>query len=275
MKKFIISYAREEIICTNRVLKDAIVVVHNEEQANRYMAAGLERQNLLVSGVIPGLNGKIQQCAWIVSNLVSPGEWFVLADDDIRAVRVVEEGWYEKEYLPVEDTSFDWRKVFSNPCSVERMEKIFREMIDLSERAGVRLCGVASNENYFFRGKKYRWTGFVLGQLMLLKNEGLVFDSRFHIDDFAISADHLLRFGKVLVNNYLFADTAGWKNRKGGFGFGPEREEARRRDIGVLMREYPGLFRLKGKNDLSIKLHTLQQIERWRRDLLRKRLNIK
>ena len=95
-------------------------------------------------------------------------------------------------------------------------------------------------------------------------------------EDFRNTAEHLCRYGAVLINNYIFPVANHYEG--GGMGTYQERIPVRKQDVRLLMEKYPGLFRIKDRSgfepatDLALRLHTPKQIQAWRRELPRLRL---
>jgi hypothetical protein len=86
------------------------------------------------------------------------------------------------------------------------------------ESEGIKLGGFASTKNSFFRGKKFTRIGAVIGKVLVIqKNDKAHFDPDFFTsDDYQITAEHLLHFGRVLRNNYVYPDFP--RYMQGGLG---------------------------------------------------------
>ena len=274
LRVFVPSKDRAETITTHQVFPEATVVVHTEEQACLYRQnPTLSSRQVVVSGVPGDTFGLTRQREWIARNLVNADEWFVFADDNIRTLTAVDEEHYAVQELPVQngDARF-WKATYQTECQFNRFARITTDTVVYAESVGARLCGFALVDNPYFRGKKFRPVGYVIGKLMLMKNAELTFNHTISMEDFRNTADHLLRFGAVVVNNFLFPVAGHYE--KGGMGTYQERIEVRKRDVQRLLAMYPGLFHVKDREgfkpntDLQLRLHSTKQVKQWRAELI-------
>ena len=135
-------------------------------------------------------------------------------------------------------------------------------------------------DNCFFRGKKFRSVGYVIGKLMLWKKDSRFrFDHTITMEDFRNTAENLLRFGSVVINNYVFPSAKHYQS--GGMGTWKERVPFRMQDIKRLLFLYKGLFLPKDRKmvdpetkeevllsnyDLRMRLTNSKQISAWRKE---------
>jgi hypothetical protein len=229
-----------------------------------------------VSGVKADAYGLTRQREWVIQNLVHPGEWFVFADDNIRSLTAVGDVFYDMPEIPAENFPRQMLKaLYATPCDASRFERIAQDTIVYAQTVGAQLCGFAVVDNYFFRGKKFRQVGYVIGKLMLMQQNTIPFDHTITMEDFRNTAEHLLVNGAVVVNNYLFPVAGHYE--AGGMGKYAERVPYRQRDVLALLAQYPGLFRVHNRDgfepntDLALRLHSPEQIQRWRREMQRRR----
>ena len=271
MRVFIPSYQRSKTISTHKAVAglDFRVVVHDEEERERYTET-LPAERLVVSGVKPGKPSRQRQ--WICENLVNDGEWFLFIDDDVGQMTCVDDANYAETQFNVQSgNGDDWRRVFGQPCEPSRLIEIVEESISVAEQVGAHLCGFAVTPNYFFRGRKWRYAGYVASGLMVWHNVEFKFNHAIGMEDFHYTAEHLATHGLVVLNNWL------WHGCRmyiaGGLGSYEDRKEQRARDCQKLMKLYPGLFRIRRRpdfdvgTDLSVRLHSSTQIARWRKEL--------
>lgn len=278
MKMLIRSYRRPERLSTLDVAAfgdlEKIVLVHSDDEAEAYHrgphAGSIER--LHVTGVPTGRGGQTRQFEAGLRELAEPGEWIVLADDDILALQAVPEPYYHVPDLPVHGPPLNgrtWTELYQRSASVEEFDRIIAEGITRAEKIGARVVGFGTTKNPYFRGKKWRTAGYVMGGLRLWRYDPRYeFDHSITMDDFRDSAEHLRRYGTVLINNYVHALCGMYID--GGLGRHEDRLEDRERDLIALNRAYPGLFRVARKGpddypDLRFRISTPEQIERWRR----------
>lgn len=270
---FIPTKGRPRTINTHLVFPDAKIVVHNDDERSVYLAnPTIDPSRVYVSGVPtpPDLSGLVRQREWIARNLAPKGRWFVFADDDILTLTAVADPLYRSAELDVQHgDQRRWAAVFDTPCSPERFQEIATETIEYAERWGARLCGFALVRNHFFRATKLRPVGYAEGTLTLQKNDGLTFDPECGREDIRTTADHLLRFGAVVVNNYVFPIQLPHYS-KGGLGTYAERVEVNRRSVQKLLGRYSGLLRVRDakgfepRTDVCLRLHTHEQVRKWR-----------
>lgn len=246
---------------------DPWLVTHDDERAER-LRRDLGTDRVLVSGISPGSRGKIEQQRWLFENHVAPDQWVIVADDNIRFLRGVlperRDHWegrpYELQYgrevaarLPVSD----WRRTL--PDTIARAESI-----------GARLVGFAPNDS---RRPASRWgtCSFVWGKLTLWRRDPLYrWDPHVAVlDDWYHTAEHLVRYGTVLIDYYTYA--SGRRYEPGGLGTFDVRKAQRERDIAYLCQKYPGLFRTRthgaGEYDLRLVRNRLNFFA-WREQYL-------
>jgi hypothetical protein len=254
MKVVIPSKGRSETIKTHKLFDDYVVVLHNENERKAYVEnapkTGLDTSKIVVSGVPFGVSF---QRNWIIENLVERGEWFLTADDNIEAITKLE----GTDNLPISEDEF-WNIV--------------------SETLGVagewiHYCGFAVVDNYYFREKHFRFVGYVISKLALIRNKNIKYDTTIKaMDDYGYTAENLLRYGKVLINNWVYPQAPHYQ--EGGIGTYEDRLERKIEDCKYLMFKYPNLFRYKKKAgchpkaELQVRFTSLEQVEKWRKEML-------
>ena len=268
MKIIIPSYNRAATIQTQKYLEaggctDYQVILHSEEQAAEYRREGVK--NIVVSGVPRGVT---HQRNWITRNLVSPGEWYVSMDDNVRGFRGVRPDHYDAETLPVQSSSFD-KSIFDYQLNWPELSARFASSIHHAEERGAAYVGFATVPNYYFLGRKWRYVGYVISKVVLIKKMGIYYDTNLEaMEDFGFCAENLVRFGRVLINNFIIPQAGHYE--PGGIGTYSERVERKIKDCAYLMQKYPGLFRYKVKEgchpkaELQIRFTSSEQVERWR-----------
>lgn len=269
---------RPATMTTHRVFAgtDYLVLVHDEEQRAQYLAEqpDLEPGRVYTTGVPGDTFGLTRQREWACQYLAEPGEWFVFADDNIRRLTAVPEPHYSRAPLPVQTPRRfgpPWAAIYNTECDAQRfLTEIAPDTIVEAERTGSHLCGFAVVDNHYFRGRKFRSVGYVIGKLMLWHNVPFEWDHTISMEDFRNTAEHLQRYGVVTINNY--AHPVSTHYQPGGMGRKEERREQRWKDVERLMLRYAGCFALKDATaidpDLSVRLRETS-IDRWRRGDLR------
>ena len=152
--------------------------------------------------------------------------------------------------------------------------KVCKEMTDFADRYGIYYCGFAVVDNAYFRVKKYRYVGYVISKLALIKKTPLIdYDLKIQaMDDYGYTAENLKIFGRVLINNYIFPVANHYQI--GGIGTYEERKPKKIADAKYLMNKYPGLFRYKKKvgcdpkAEIQVRFTNPKQVNLWRKNLL-------
>lgn len=247
MKVFIPSTGTPSRLFTHNAFPKHVeltAVFHNVEQSLGFinMDDWTAKNHVLISGVNTGYIGQMQ---WI-ENLVKEGEWFLKADDNIRA------------FIGAD----------GNALSQETAWQIINEAINEAEKRGAKLVGFATVDNPFFRKAKYRDVGFCMGKMYAQKKVSGITPSGTILDDYERTAQHLERFGRVLVDNSLHSKSKHYE--KGGIGTWDERLPQKMKSVKYLMERFPGLYRIKEKagkehgSEMQMRFTSLDQVERWR-----------
>lgn len=278
MKIFINTYNRQYSISTHLLLDkcgiEYKIVLHDLEQYNLYVQnSSIKKECLLVANQPVGMVG-IR--SWILENLVKDGEWYLLLDDNISCFEAVKEPFYQESILNVKGNPAFYKPIFENEVDATMFLKICEDSIKEAERIGAKLVGFASNVNFFFREKKFRDVGYVIGKTQLIKKTNLKYDRNvFATDDYLWTAQNLETFGKVLVNNYAVAVKKHYA--KGGIGLYEDRLKWKLTEVDYFMRRFPGLFRFKIKKgchpkaEIQLAFTKNKQVEKWRAFMRTKR----
>lgn len=266
MRVIILSKGRPDTISTHKLFRDYTLVLHTEEERQEYLKnPTISPEKVIVSNAPFGVANQRQ---WIQDFLVQEGEWYISLDDNIHSFQAVPEPDYFTDTLPVK-TDKRMKDLYDAPCSGERFIKICEEMAEEGEKRRAYNIGFGTTPNYFFRDKKLREVGYVISKAVVRKNLRVPFalDAQ-AMEDYAYTAENLLRFGKVLINNYVFPVAGHYE--KGGIGTYAQRLPKKIAASEVLMKRYPGLFRhpnKKGtdpKGELAIRFTSTKQVEAWR-----------
>lgn len=272
MKIIILSKGRPDTIRTHLLFKDHdyTLVLHNEMEREKYLKnPTIDPNKILVSNAPIGV---AFQREWIQRHMLTHGEWYLSLDDNIRSFKAVPEPEYSQHTLPVQETPAEMKPLFEKECSTDRFLAICEDMRRHGEQVGAYNLGFGTTPNFFFRGKKYRYVGYVISKAVVRKNVGIPFEVQAQsMEDYAYTAENILRHGKVLINNYVFPVAGHYE--PGGIGTYPERVDRKIRDSAYLMEKYPGLFRYnvkKGahpKAELIIRFNSPKQVEAWRQTM--------
>jgi len=249
---------------------DYRVVVHTTRDADEYMRAGTPSARILVSHAPYGM---CQARQGILDTFVAEGDWVLMLDDDITKCTALPAPLYDRATLPfAEKYDGRWQRAFNQPCSAAKFLDLAGADAEVAEANGAYLVGWSPVTNYYFRGTKYREVGYVEGEAIGVRKSDLRYDMRLNsMDDIGFTAQNLARFGRVLINHYVFPKGQHWQ--PGGLGSYEGRLEGRLRDTAYLMETYAGLLRykkVKGRDphsDLALRWFTTERIAKWRRDM--------
>lgn len=274
MRIVIPSYNRAEAIRTHKLLTglDYYIFVNNQEQFDAYSANKTIESGRIINMNLPK-KGIAEARQWIQDNFIQKDEWYISLDDNINYFLGVPEPHYSEEFI---DTKKDksLKPLFEkNKISGERFVEICEEMRVLGESKRAYNIGFSTTPNYFFRPQKIRYVGYVISKAVVRKNVGIPFvreDGEYTeaMEEFGYNAECLLRYGKVIINNYVFASAGHYQ--KGGIGTYEERVDRKVKDCELLMKQYPFLFGFKikkgchPKGELAIRFTSLEQVEKWR-----------
>lgn len=206
---------------------------------------------------------------WILDNLVDEDEWFIMADDNIQKFRAINYPWYCMDQLDEIGTK---NEVDITP---EMAEGVFAETLQKAEESNARFVGFRTNSNPFFGRKKWNEVSYVSTKLcMIKKDSGIRFNPEFPMrDEVQFTAENLIKYGRVLVNKYLFPVANHYE--KGGIGGLDERLVKRKEECRRLMIKYPGLLKFKKnhkstpeESDVQLRIHTVDKVNDWRMDLV-------
>lgn len=269
MRTFIPSKDRADVIGkqSSVFFPNATIVLHSEEDASLYRRANLPNP-IVVSHRAGDLVGKARQMRFVMEEFVEDGEWVCFADDNLQSITMVDEAYYGKDSFPEGLSSQVAQRMYSRPVGRLRLAKILTELQDKAEVVGANYCGFASNNNYYFRKGKWLHVGYVIGQLCIMRKTELKIPLRHHDDTF-LTAEHLVRDGRVLINRFVYPMSPHFTT--GGHGTVANRVLIRTREVRELLDRYEGLFSVKNpkgmpKNqDVRFRLHTLDQVAKWRK----------
>ncbi len=274
MRVVIPSFNRPHTIKTIHILRAAgyenyNILLHDEEQLSLYRQnPSVDLSKIIVTGAARGITN---QRRWIAKNFAETGEWFVSLDDNISSFTGVSPPNYSKSDLPVQANGFD-KRVFDYPIGFKTLLERWRSDIAEAEKRGANYVGFATVPNFYFLGKKWRDVGYVISKAVLIRNVGVDYDPQLEaMEDFGYCAEHLRRFGRVLINNWLTPVAGHYE--PGGIGTYSQRLPRKIKDCDYLMAKYPGLFRYKVKSgchpraELQFRFTSTKQVDAWRKGL--------
>jgi hypothetical protein len=274
MKIVIPSKGRPALISTHILLEksglDYRIFLHDKGDYKYYLLnPTIKKEKLIVTNAPYGISHQRQ---WILDNYIEKDEWYISLDDKITSFLCVPEPYYKEDSLPTKENKM-YKKLFEkNIISARQFYDKCKEMVELGEKIGAYNIGFATTPNYFFRNKKIRHSGYVISNACVRKHVGIDFDLNVKaMDDYSYTAQHLLKFGKVLINNYIYPPAQHYAS--GGIGTYADRLKRKISDTSYLMEKYPGLFNYKKKAgkpaeaELLIRLNSQKQIDKWRSEM--------
>lgn len=274
MKLYVPTHGRADRITTPALFADSPfdvhVLFHTADERDRYLDAGRLPDNVTLH-VTGAENKVVGQNNWAKDHLIDPGDWYVKADDNIRRFTGVRPDLYDHRHLPVQEDK-RLRDAYAHEYSPTDVYEALVDMAERGDRLNSFYQGMSLTDNYYFRGKKYRPVAWVIAKIFLSKHTGTYHDERvvYH-EGHDFTGAHLLRYGRVTVNNFLRPHSGHYKS--GGLGTYADRLPQKLYDCAYLIKKYDGLYRYtdkKGchpKGELALRFYTLDAVEQWRQSL--------
>lgn len=251
MKLAIPTHNRSELITTPflEVFKnfDKYLIFHNGKAVDEYKKHNDYTDiNIVVTDIEANDKGTGLPAnrMYFVDNYLKNDEWVLFADDNVTSVEgVVPDLVWDKYRIADNDKSlFDkWdSSIFDN-----RILEIKKQ----GDTIGAKHIGFQTSKNYFYAHKKYRERGYVLGKMtMWKKDKDFVYDLPYTaMEDFHHTAMHIAQYGKVLICDYLWANSTHFQG--GGLGSKGERHENHLKSMKYLTYRYPNLVKIKNRKD--------------------------
>lgn len=208
---------------------------------------------------------------WALENLTSRRQpWQLFFEDNIIKVTSVGPERYDLPRLLGKT-----RRATTDALTLTPFDVVGRmlEDIKLAESVGAYYGGFASNDNHYFRKKKYRTVAFVWSKMGYVRRGGASWPCYLNdMDDYGFTAECLADTGRVLVNNYLHAYAKRFEGR-GGSGTLADRVCSKREAVLKMHDKFPGLFRDRSKVDspdgteIQLRFSSESQVDKWRASL--------
>jgi len=240
---------------------DYTVVICNDDDYVGYRA-NTDGQIAVVPKEVDNLSKKKE---WILANLIAKGEWVISIDDNVKRITCVDEDIYNIEEIKAPNRE-KYNKEISPQVFIEKCEKD----IAIASSVGALYGGFASNDNPFFRKKKYRNCGFVWGKVCYMRSAGIKWMNEINeMDDWAYSAINIALIGRVLINNWIYPYPQ--RNEKsGGTGTLEQRMPHRVTASKMIEHRFKGLVKRIDKvghekgAELKMVLTTEKQVAAWK-----------
>jgi hypothetical protein len=267
LRIFIPSKGRANVLTTPQLLEqygiDYTIVLHNDQEKQDYLKnKTLNHKKILVANVPIGM----PQIMHFINTQIKKDEWILKLDDNIRSFTAVDDAHYKMATAPAD------RKIFNGEITPIKFLQLVEDTIKEADKRGAKFIGFAVTDNPMFRSKKYRDVGYALGKMVCIKGSDLQFDLGLQTrDDFEFTCQHLLRYGRVLINNFIKANAGHYE--QGGCGTFDQRLPQRIADCVYLMNKYPMLLRYKTqkecppKSDIQLRFTNTVQVKQWQKEM--------
>ncbi len=241
--------ARLQTIAALDNIRDRIeFVVHTPEQGQRLRDEfGIQSDHIHVTNIEEGFLGIAGQRDFILQELTSRDEWYISVDDNIEYVTRLVDPYYDAGEEPPELK----REYFAHPVDGEEFYCLCEELVSQCETQETVYAGFGWLDVPFYRGKKWRWNGYVKAKAIVHKNDGVPWrwDERIQImSDHAKTYDTLARYGSVAVNQHVYVHAKRWS--EGGIGTHEARMPGRVSTCSFLYEYFGDMLRMvKGEID--------------------------
>jgi hypothetical protein len=253
---------------------------------NLYQAEALMRQPYRLPAdniiVVPGAPGPPTGAAfkrdYVCRKVAAEGEWMAWLDDNVSCLTGL------PPFLSADRLDFSapppsseagktaglssWRTAFAHRLDRGEVWHYVNETISRAEKLGTINCGFSTQDNYYFRFRKWPFVGYCRTQFTLYKNDGSAWAPcpEMMWEDMYKTIDVVARYGCVVVNRHLKAVKPLFE--AGGIGSLAERKPHLVKNCRWLMTNFPGLLRYnKGRDyDLTFALTTEAGVARWRKE---------
>jgi hypothetical protein len=264
MKTFVFFYDRYKSATTSIALRDSgidhYVMLHKYEDLDKFKRGGTIQGAPIVTDNDAGLAYQRNSAL----DLLDMGEWAVFMSDDFLRIRS-----YPKEFIfsKTRKTAVAEKKhgkyINQNALKITREEfdisfsdlyEYFPKLIEIAEANSIHLIGFSNNDNPQALENKFSTKGLVDGRIYLLKKSTYKFDPHAQsIDDYAWTAENLVRHGKVLTLNWVIPYFSRYTS--GGFGSITERHDLRKKEASYLVNKYSPVLKFADKKNFADKTH--------------------
>lgn len=245
------------------------VVVDTEHQACLARSMQVHHDEIVVMDEpCPGPPcGAAAKRDWICRKLWPAGEWGVWMDDNVERLSGLAR-YLTKDRLDLDD-GFNWRQAFNETLGKLQVQEYVEETIARCEAGGTIMGGFATEQNFYFRGRKWQDHGYCRTQFVVYKNDGSPWVPsdcpNMMFEDMAKTVDVVARYGRVCVNRHLKAEKPLFE--PGGIGSLDDRIPYLVENCRWLMAKYPGLLSLSKGRDYHVTFAKRSQatVDQWRR----------
>lgn len=247
MKVFTFFYNRYDNATTSKALNENgithNVLVHNLDDLKKFIKGGTIQGKVTVTNNGKGL--AYQRNAAL--DMIETGEWAVFMSDDFQKIKA-----YPKEFIfsktqniaITQQNQNNYR--LKNEINLREMFNWFPKLIELAEKNNIHLIGFGLHDNPMNLRKKFNTRGLADGRFWLVKKSHYKFDLNAQmIDDFAWTAENLVRHKNVLVLNWCVPYFE--RYTAGGYGSMTERKALRIKECAYLANRFDPLIKIAEK----------------------------
>lgn len=249
MKVFTFFYNRYDTATTSKALRENgiehNVLIHNADDLQKFVKGGTIHGKAVVTNNGRGLAYQRNSAL----DMMDIGEWAVFTSDDFQKIYS-----YPKEFILSKTTKIPvnfqnqnkYQLKKKDTISLKDMFEFFPKLIELAEANNIHLIGFGLHDNPLNLGNKFGTRGLADGRFWLVKKSTYKFDTQVQsVDDFAWTAENLVRHKNVLVLNWCVPYFARYS--AGGYGTQTERYEMKKIECAYLAKKYDPLIRIAKK----------------------------
>lgn len=225
----------------NKLGLDYTAVCHTAEQAAQLRSHVAGRRV-----VATGLPDLLAQRRWVLGK-VRTGEWYVGADDNIRAMTELPQPWRDQLRLDIIGTrpapGVSWAKAFNHEVDAERLSALLAMVVQRCEQLGTVYGGFAPANVALYRASQWSDRRFVKSKLFVMKaGQGVQWDGGGNVaHDSWMSVYCAHRFGAAPTYNYAHPVHKMYEG--GGIGSLEERKERLEVECERIITQFPGMVR--------------------------------
>lgn len=247
MKIFIFTYDRYDSISTSQYFKNIphTILCHTEQDKQKFLDAGNCYGEIISTNNPKGLSYNRNAAL----DMMDENEWAIFFVDDLISVTGIpyNHDLYFEDDLGVgighnDKANYAFiNSLFKTKIKAEDFLIHCKETIKECENKGYALGGFSLTNNTGFRSKKYSYKSLADGRCWVVKKTDLRFDENVQlIDDVCFTAQNILKFGGVVVNNYVLPECKRYTD--GAFGSIGKRMEQKLKECKYLVTTYPDVI---------------------------------
>lgn len=249
MKVFTFFYNRFDTATTSKALSENninhTVLIHSTDDLQKFIKGNTIHGKAVVTNNGKGLAYQRNSAL----DMMDYGEWAAFLSDDFIKIRSLPLKWILSKTQSIDITRQNqqtFRLKKEHEISLADMFTLFPKLIEIAEKNNIHLIGFGLHDNPQNLRNKFTNRGLADGRFWLVKKNTYNFDPQAQsIDDFAWTAENLVRHRNVLVLNWTvpFFD----RYTAGGYGTQSERAQMRIKECAYLVDKYNPIIRIADK----------------------------